>query len=145
MQPYRPRIRTSRLLLQRIKDELLIYDLERNEAHCLNGIAAVVWDLCDGERTVSEIAQVVAPDLPADAAETLVWSALDQFAERHLLEEAETEDPPHSPSLRMTRRQMMVGLGLTVGLALPMVESIVSPPAALAISGSTGGTGMTGG
>ena len=92
MQPYRPRIRTNRLLIQRIKDELLIYDVERNEAHCLNGIAAVVWAFCDGQRTVSEIAQQLGPDLPANAAETLVWSALDQFAERHLLEEAETDN-----------------------------------------------------
>jgi hypothetical protein len=32
---------------------------------------------------------------------------------------------------------------LAVGLALPMVESIVSPPAAMAQSGTTGDTGMT--
>lgn len=43
----------------------------------------------------------------------------------------------------MTRRQMVVRLGLIVGLALPVVESIVSPPAALAQSGTSGDTGMT--
>lgn len=144
MESYKPRTRRERLILQELPDEVLIYDMERNEVHCLNGTAARVWSLCDGERTIREIGQIVAPDLEQVTADSLVWCAIDQFTERHLLEEvSEIEEEP-SRSLDITRRQMVIRLGLIAGLSLPIVESIVSPPAAHAQSGSTGGTGATG-
>src|SRR5262245_16312355 len=104
MELYRPRPRSERLLVQELPDEVLIYDMERNDVHCLNGSAARVWALCDGERTVPEIARDFGSDLEPDAVETLVWCALDQFEEKHLLEEV--EDAPsalHRPA-DMTRR-----------------------------------------
>jgi hypothetical protein len=139
MNAYRPKTRRTQVLSQELTDEVLVYDVERHEAHCLNPIAARVWTLCDGEKTVPELARLVAPELDPEAAENLVWCALDQFAERHLLEE------PVDGSPAPTRRQMVLSLGLMVGLALPVVESIMSPPAAFAQSGGvTGGsTGAT--
>jgi hypothetical protein len=116
----------------------------------LNGTAARVWMLCDGEHTVAEIAQLVAPDLEAITAESLVWVALDQFTDKHLLEGADQDelldDAADGPS-PLTRREMILSLGVVVGM-LPVVESIVSPPAALAASvgctgGSTDGMGST--
>jgi hypothetical protein len=130
-------------LVEELVDELLIYDVERNEVHCLNGIAVRVWSLCDGERTVSEIARALNTDLDPERAETLVWCALDLFTEKHLLDEV--EDQPlvvHKPE-GMTRRQMVLRLGLVVTL-LPIVDTIVSPEAALAQSlGSTANTPIT--
>lgn len=140
METFKPRTRSEKLLLQELPDEVLIYDLERNEVHCLNGSAARVWALCDGERTVAEIAQLVAPDLEGATGESLVWCALDQFTARHLLEEATDELEDVDRPAELTRREMVVGLGLLVGLAVPVVESIVSPPAALAQSGCSGST-----
>lgn len=153
MESFRPKARQTKLLVQELPDEVLIYDMDLNEVHCLNGSAARVWTLCDGERTVAEIARLVGQDLDLETAETLVWCALDQFAERRLLESEDENEAGDSlpwasvvdrPS-DMTRRQMVVRLGLIVGLALPVVESIVSPPAALAqslpgCSGSTQGS-----
>jgi hypothetical protein len=94
---------------------------------------------------------VAAPDLDPGTGETLVWCALDQFSTRHLLEDSSEDhafehvaDPPSA----LTRRAMLLGLGLVVGM-LPVVESIVSPPAALAASvifgcsGATDGQGST--
>lgn len=144
MEGVKPKVRGSGLLVQELGDELLVYDLERNVAHCLNGIAASVWALCDGEKTVAEIGSLLHTDLAAADVEALVWCALDQFAERGLLEEGAEEEPERTPSAMMTRRQMVARLSLAVGLALPLVESIVSPPAAMAQSGTTGNTGMTG-
>jgi hypothetical protein len=142
MQGYRPKTRSMQLIVHELPDEVLIYDLERNEVHCLNGSAAQVWALCNGERTVEEIAQRIAPDLEAATADSLVWCALEQFSERHLLDEpgepaedAEDSDRPRE----MTRRQMVLGLSLAVGM-IPVVESILSPPAALAASGCSGAT-----
>lgn len=142
MEAYRPKTRSAQLFVQELPDELLVYDVEQNQVHCLNGSAARVWTLCDGERTVKEIAQMLGTDLDSDGAEALVWLALDQFGEKGLLE---VEDKPLTTfrPLDMTRRQMVVRLGLVVGM-LPVVDSIMSPPAALAASpGPTGDTGMT--
>ena len=137
METYSPKTRSTRLFVQKLPSELVVYDVERNEVHCLNGSAARVWELCDGKRTVAEIAQLLGSDLEPQAAETLVWLALDQFAEKHLLEEA---SPPalYRPA-DMTRRQMVLRVGLIVGL-LPMVDSIIAPPAALAQSPAPGCT-----
>jgi len=146
MDAYRPTTRKAHLLVQELPDEVLIYDVERNEVHCLNGTAARVWSLCDGERTVSEIAQLLGSDLEPDAVETLVWCALDQFTEKHLLEETADSPPALNRPADMSRRQMVLRLGLAVAL-LPVVESIMSPPAALAASpaspGSTANTPTT--
>ena len=150
MRSYRPQIRRTQLLVQELPDEVLVYDMDRNEVHCLNGSAARVWALCDGEHTVAEIARLIADDFDSDTAETLVWCALDQFAERHLLEEVPSDDCPLEDSADsrsgLTRREMMVGLSVLVGM-IPVVESIMSPPAALAASfgcsGATTGLGPT--
>jgi hypothetical protein len=137
METYSPKTRSTRLFVQELPDELVVYDVERNEVHCLNGTAARVWTLCDGTNTVAEIAQLLGSDLEPQAAETVVWMALDQFAEKHLLEAA---SPPalYRPA-DMTRRQMVLQVGLLVGL-LPMVDSIIAPPAALAQSPAPGCT-----
>ena len=137
MQIYSPKTRSTRLFVQELPDELMVYDVERNEVHCLNGSAARVWTLCDGKNTVTEIARLLGSDLEPQAAETLVWVALDQFAEKGLLEEA---SPPaaYRPA-DMTRRQMVLRVGLIVGM-LPMVDSIIAPPAALAQSMEPGCT-----
>jgi len=137
METYSPKTRSTRLFVQELPNELVVYDVERNEVHCLNGTAARVWALCDGTNTVAEIAQLLGTDLEPQAAETLVWVALDQFAEKHLLEEV---SPPalYRPA-DMTRRQMVLRVGLIVGL-LPMVDSIIAPPAALAQSPAPGCT-----
>lgn len=154
---YKPKPRSTRLLVEELVDELLIYDVERNEVHCLNGPAVRVWQLCDGERTVPEIARDLNSDMDPEAVESLVWSALDQFAEKHLLEgldpaaaaeiasEADAEDVDAAPSdieaapldiykpKGMTRRQMLLRVSMAIGL-LPLVDSIVSPEAVLAQS-----------
>src|SRR5215470_3956595 len=135
---YKPKVRETQLLVQELPDEILVYDLVRNEAHCLNGSAARIWALCNGERTTGEIGRIVAPDLAPDRAESLVWCAIDQFAERHLLEEPVhlplgMEPEPADTPAGMTRRGMLISLGIVVGM-IPIVDSIVSPPAALAVS-----------
>jgi hypothetical protein len=136
METYTPKTRSTRLFVQELADELVVYDVERNEVHCLNGTAARVWVLCDGNHTVSDIAHQLGSDRAPEDAETLVWLALDQFEEKHLLEE--TGAPDLYRPTDMSRRQMVLQVGLVVAL-LPMVDSIIAPPAALAQSGMPAG------
>lgn len=54
-----PRARRDDLEIQRMGDELVIYDLRSNEAHALDALATDVFDLADGSRTVAEIAHLL--------------------------------------------------------------------------------------
>ena len=43
-----PRARVDKIISRKVQDELIIYDLARHVATCLNSFAADVWDRCDG-------------------------------------------------------------------------------------------------
>ena len=51
-----PKARSEGIITKDIDGELLIYDRTCDRAHCLNGTAAAIWKLCDGRRSVAEIA-----------------------------------------------------------------------------------------
>jgi hypothetical protein len=66
-----------------VPDEVLIYDLKQHKAHCLNKTAALVWNHCDGETSVSEMATLLqkeaAPRLAKKLSGTLWISWQGQF------------------------------------------------------------------
>jgi hypothetical protein len=126
--------------VQELPDELLVYDSDRYQAHCLNRLAALVWNQCDGQTTPAQIATRVTALLDTPVTEDAVWYTLHQLAEFHLLEDTEAVLTAASP---MTRRELMVRIG-SLGVALPLVTSIIAPTAAQAQSGFTGVTGPTG-
>jgi hypothetical protein len=114
-----------------VDDELLVYDLERDKAHCLNEAAALVFEHCDGERSVAELAERVSARSGAPVDEQVVWRALLRLADEHLL--AEPFSPPSG--MELSRRQVLARIGVAgaaAGLALPTVKSIVAPTAAQA-------------
>jgi len=127
-----PRKRQHGLKVEEFQGELLVYDLERHEAHCLNGIAASVWQLCDGATSVSKMAKQIAKDQGAKPDEDLVWSALVQLEKAFLLD-APLE--PSSPADR-ERRRALTKLGWSAGV--PLVLSIAIPEPAFAQTGPTG-------
>jgi hypothetical protein len=43
-----------------LDDELILYDERTGEAHLLNYTGAFVWRLCDGSRTVGQVARLAA-------------------------------------------------------------------------------------
>src|SRR3977135_2058703 len=105
-----PRARRDGLVIQELPDEVLVYDRDRDKAHCLNQTAALVWKYCDGETNVASIAQRLGRDLkttPVD--EKIVWYALDQLSKDHLLEESVV---PPTLLAGMSRREMVRVLGV---------------------------------
>lgn len=54
----RPEIR-----IETVDDELVLYDPGTGRAAYLNDSAAVVWKLCDGQRSVSEITALIAREM----------------------------------------------------------------------------------
>lgn len=120
-----PIARTKELIVQRFDGEMLVYDLERLRAHCLNPAAALVWSACDGAATVEEVAGRLARDLGLPDDPALVQLALDQLDRAHLLE-------GRRRAARPSRRAVLARLGVAaaVVVALPAVLSIVTPTAA---------------
>ena len=50
-----PRMREQGLITDELPDEILVYDLDRHKAHCLNRTAALVWRQCDGKTSSMNI------------------------------------------------------------------------------------------
>lgn len=131
-----PEARREGLVVRELPDETLVYDLERDRAHCLNRAAALVWRHSDGQTPVARLAELVGRETGLPAHPAVVWLGLERLASTHLL--LTSPGPPASPG-RYTRRDVLRRLGLAGGLALllPAVHSIVAPAAAQAASGVT--------
>jgi hypothetical protein len=121
-----PRMRVNGLVVDDLPDEVLVYDLERHDAHCLNRSAALVWRCCDGGSSSSEIARRLTAELDVEFSEDLVLVALNQLEKLNLLER-QSETPAHFAVL--SRRQMVRRLGLAAAVAVPLITSIVAPTA----------------
>lgn len=119
-----PLARTEGLVIKELADEVLVYDLERDQAHCLNHTAADVWRDCNGRNSTTKIAQALGNKLNHPVDEKIVWLTLDQLGSKHLLDVRPT---PPSAMTGIDRRTMMRSLGLAATLALPLISSIVAP------------------
>ncbi|MCU1267769.1 MAG: hypothetical protein JWM21_4087 [Acidobacteria bacterium] len=131
-----PRMRRQDLVIDEMPDEVLVYDLERHQAHCLNLTAALVWKQCDGRTSPHEIARRVGRELQAPCPEDAVWLALRQLESLHLLEQPLTLP---AQVAGMSRRQMVRALGVAAVVAVPLITSIVSPTPADAATCATSG------
>lgn len=130
-----PNARRDGLIVRELADETLVYDLERNKAHCLNRMAALVWKRCNGRLTVEELASVMAAETQAQVDEQVVCLALSQLRRKHLLSESFFV----ALRPRISRRDAMHRFGRTLVIALPLIKSIAAPGAAQAVSCSTCG------
>jgi len=135
-----PRARTEKLLIQELADETLVYDLERDEAHCLNQTAALVWKHCDGKMTISQIAKTLTAETKSTVDEELVLLACHQLAKSHLMQ---GQIPGMLGSSRFSRREVMRRLGTAAAVSLPLVSSIVAPGAVQAATCRPSGAACT--
>lgn len=132
--------RESYLVVQDLGNEILIYDLKTNKAFCLSETAAIVWRLCDGEKTVAEISKIMSNLLKTPVSEDYVWLAIDDLKRENLLANPEHI---HSKSEGHSRRDIIMKVGLTTMIALPWISSVVAPTAANAQSNNCLPSGQT--
>src|SRR5215203_5322451 len=125
--PQNPMARKSGLVVQEMPDEVLVYDLDTNKAHCLNGSAALVWRSCDGNNSIADIMKSFESTGSGKVTEDFVWLAIDQLNENGLLE---NNVAPRFAG--QSRRQVLKTIGLASMVALPVIASLVAPPNALA-------------
>ena len=119
----RPIARKNGLVVQEVPDEVLVYDLDSNKAHCLNQSAAIIWRSCDGNNSVSEIAKLVEVQAGGKVTEDFVWLAIDQLSENNLLEKGIA-----SNFVGQSRREVIKKIGLASMVAIPVIASLVAPP-----------------
>jgi hypothetical protein len=120
--------RQEELVVQEMPDEVLVYDLKRHKAHCLNKTAAFVWQHCDGQTTVAEMAGLLEKETGARVDEDVVWYALGKLGDANLL--ANKVALPVTDG--MSRRRMVRRLGTM--LVLPAVVSLIAPNAVQAVT-----------
>lgn len=122
-----PVARKQGLVVQEMPEEVLIYDLDTNKAHCLNDTAAFVWKSCDGKNSVADIAKMFASDKGKPIPEDLVWFAIEQLNDKKLLSsEIATNFKGQN------RREVIKKIGLASMIALPIVASLAAPTSVLA-------------
>lgn len=78
----RPR-RSADYRLETVDDETLLYHPACDKILQFNQTASLIWQLCDGERTVAEIIGLLQESYPEAAAEIAedVLAMLDQFVQ----------------------------------------------------------------
>lgn len=118
----KPNWSKANIVIQEVENEILIYDLNENKAFCLNETSAIIWQMCDGTRTVAEISETLGKRFNAKISEDFVWLALDQFKKDKLI----SNDFP-SIFAGMSRREVIRKVGFASIVALPVVASIVAP------------------
>jgi hypothetical protein len=127
----RPRAREAGLAVQVLGEESLVYDRDRDIAHCLSAVAARVWRGCDGERDVAAIAAFVGAD------EDLVADALDELRQKGLLaDEPALPDPDPSG---VSRRKALGRIARVVAgvTAIPLISSATITAPLASASGGT--------
>lgn len=119
-----PKIKTNDLVVQELDNELLIYDLATNQACCLNRAAIQVMECCDGQTKAD--AAAVRLGMPED----MLWGTLERFRHAGLLED-EFGEPLASNTVS---RRRMLRQAAALGIAMPIISSLVAPSALAAAS-----------
>jgi coenzyme PQQ synthesis protein D (PqqD) len=119
-----PQARTENLVIRELDDEILVYDMTRDKAHCLNQTAALIWRQCDGKTTGTQAARALGKELDTMVDADLVWLAVKQLQKFHLV-----DGSGKSPSV--SRRDLVLKYA-PLAMALPVIMSISTPTSAQA-------------
>ena len=123
-----PLAKQNELVIQEMPDEVLVYDMNTNKAHCLNPSAAFIWRACNGNNSIADIVSQFESNGKGKVTEDFVWLAIDQLQENGLLENS------IAPRFEgQSRRQVIKRIGLASMVAVPVIASLVAPQNALAV------------
>jgi hypothetical protein len=126
-----PLARKSEIFVEKLPEEVVLYDKSSNRVHCLNKTAVAVWESCDGTRSVDDLMPIVEANLGAPVDRKTVLLALEELEKADLVEVAGGIRP--DPAFTSRRDAMgKIALGGTA-----LVATIIA--AAPAAHASTGG------
>jgi coenzyme PQQ synthesis protein D (PqqD) len=121
-----PIARQKDLIIEELSDEVLVYDLNTDNAHCLNRTSALIWKNCDGQKSRGDIAELLEQELNSPVSVQVVVLGLEELGRYDLLQNETLE----APKARLSRRRLIQNLGLTAAVSLPLIMSISAPTAA---------------
>jgi hypothetical protein len=124
-----PVARKTNIVVQELPDELLVYDLDRNRALCLNQTAKLILEQCDGKTTFDEAAGNINRHHQAGISHEIFFVALEQLRKNNLLDESQS-----IPDIPQVSRRELMKSGLVLSIALPLITSLTAPSAANAQS-----------
>lgn len=121
------------LLVEKVLDELMVFNVKRNEANLLNHASAIVFRLCDGVSSVADMCDALEAADISPATEEAVWVALDDLAKANLI------DLHEKPIRRTTRREVLsrMSAGASAVALFSVITTITAPDVAAQISGTT--------
>ena len=122
---FKPLAKKENIVVQDAENEVLVYDLNTNQAHCLNSTAAFVWQACDGKSSVDSISAALAEKSGKQVPQEIVWMAIEQLQEKDLVEMT-------SIPVGTSRREAIKKAGLAAMIALPIVASLSAPKSVMA-------------
>lgn len=120
-----PRSNAERLIIKELPNETLVYDVENNRAFCLNEMARSVFNKCDGKTTFEEVIMSLG-----NVSDESLLLAINELNKAGLLK-TESE----LPVVDSVSRRKMIKAAMTIGIAIPVVTSLVVPTAVNAQSG----------
>ena len=123
-----PSKRTSGVYVEKLPEEIVLYDKTNDKVHCLNKTAAAVWESCDGTRTVDDLVSAAEGKVGGPLDREVVLEALKVLERANLLEAGGVM----VADARLTSRREAVGKIALAGSAL--VATIVAVPPAAHIS-----------
>ena len=129
----RPRARSAGLVVRDLPGEVVVYDRDSHQAHCLNRTAALVFRNADGRRTVADLARLLAAETGATVDGDVVRATIDRLREACLLEAGGDDLDPGAVApagagpVDGSRREMMRRVGLGAAALLPLVTSMLVP------------------
>ncbi len=133
-----PFLRTENLVVKELPNEVLIYDLENNKAFCLNETARFIMDECNGTSSIDEALESLNRKMKSKIDEDMIWMVIDQFKKSNFLQRDYVIPVQTS---RLSRRKILQ-TAAALGIALPIVTSLIAPISAHAQSNCVGDQGV---
>lgn len=130
--------RADGLVTERVGDELVVYDSQTSEAHCLHPLAAAVFTAADGQSSPAAITASVSAQLGDRFEVEHIEMALAELEDRGLV-----SVPVASGISRRSFMQRSAAVG-GVAFAGTMITSVVAPAYGQAASSGVIGNGFSG-
>lgn len=127
-----PKARHDDILVQEVGTELVIYDRKRHVAHSVSQPAAFVWQHCDGQTTIGDLATLLEEELHRPVDEEFIWLILDQLENNSLLRES-MKQPGNGRRISRRQATQKLGEGALI-LVVPLVMSLIVPTPTMALS-----------
>lgn len=63
--------RRDRVMSQQVEGEAVLLDIDSGEYYALNEVGGLLWDLCDGSRSVGDLAERISTEFDVDSSVAL--------------------------------------------------------------------------